>query len=850
MTGTLSLFPQQPNQPSLRARNHAAAVASGKRIFGQPNPPTTEAIAPTGTTASPIQASLSGNAQQPARRGFKSPLSGIANGYKSPLSGAASGYQSPLSGAASGYSSPLSGAANRPVPSSPESPFGILPAVTGALSSIPGAARGVKHPYSGIASGYQSPLSGAASGYQSPLSGAASGYQSPVSGAAAGYQAPVSGAASGYRSPLSGIANVPNSIFQPDSLHHRQMQTAARTKLFDIPATPIQATLGNVGSPAAAMAPAVDQPAPVSTAEFGQSFPSAGQLTERIGSEIRPVRTPTPPPAMFGPEDHVGQSPLTNALLSSHSQPARAAAQAPMQSAEDPDAAVRALFDAMARQGVQQARAMGEQRHYDSPQGQRRAADIARVTSTYKPDFGPGAAMAGRESVLAAAAQPAGPSWADRHASSQAGMLGLVGQALAGQGDLPPENLHEGIRQLPPGTTLRGTSDMGTPMVVSRGNAQAASPELQQSQSNYLADRRGARLGRLREAVQGNAQRLQAGQMQQQQAMMAQAQQQQLQQMFARDPQATTQLMAAMGQQQIGIGRNQLLGQQIAGEQQIEQQRLLADATNNQVNVGLRRRELQQRHELARQQLQQQEGLTKAQAEQALAEAEQNRAKTGVIQEAGTPEGQIRSALLGGLGEALPEVMAGDFDLQDRLRGAVGDAIRGMVPLDRQLTTSPGATQESAQRQPLGPSNAGARLAQTSPMMQAIFGEDTSTWTPAELLSPILERAGGQGALSDAELARVQQHLRYMGAQNPDLAKPAPGLVNRIFGGEQDVLSAGALFEAMMGQQPVTSSQVTEILGSGRQRMLTERQQREQSRRVGEQTMKNMMFAHPRMGPG
>lgn len=790
--------PQQPLSPSLRARNNAAAVASRNRISGHLNAYGGQANATAGQNASPLKAAVSGNATTPAAP-YKSRLSGVMSGYRSPLSG---------------------------------------------------AARDIK-----------SPLAGAASGYQSPLSGAARGATSPLSGAASGVQAPFAGAASNYHSPLSGIASVPNPDFQPQSLPHRQAQEAVRTRPVPIPQSPLRAALGNAGTPIGPMPaadPIPDQPVAVSMAELGADFPSGGQLATQIGAAIRPPQSAAqlvpPGPPLFEPGDQTAGSPLANALLGS---PPTSAAVSPQAQREARSMGQLAdliastdYFSGPNADGLAAARALGEQQFLSSPQGQRRAAAIADVTRTYNPDFGPGAAMRDRESALAAAAQPSGPTWADRQASSQAGMLGLLSQALAGQGDLPPANVQEGISQLAPGTTLRGASELGTPIVISRGNAQPVSPEQRQAQSAYLADRQGARLGRLREAVLGNAMRRQAGIAQQQQAMLAQAQQQQLQQMFDRDPQAATQLMAAMGQNQIGLGRNQLLGQQIAGEQQLGQQRLLTEAANNQANVGLRRRALRQQHELEKQRLVNEQGLTAAQAEQALAAADRSRAETGMIRDAGSPEGQLRGVLLGGLGEAMPEVMAGDIDLQDRIRGAVGDALRGLVPQDQQLTTSPGAAQTNAQRQPIGPSNAAARLAQTSPLMQAIYGEDTSGWGPSELLAPILSRAGGQAALNDTELARVQQHLRYMAAQNPDLARPSPSLVNRIFGGEEDVLSAGALFDAMLGDQPVTSNEIAEILGGSRQRVLDERQRREQARRTNEQTMNSLMFSFPRMGPG
>lgn len=112
-----------------------------------------------------------------------------------------------------------------------------------------------------------------------------------------------------------------------------------------------------------------------------------------------------------------------------------------------------------------------------------------------------GATDGAREDALeqAARANPAGPSLGQRMENSREGMQGMVAAALQSQGG--PDNdwlgLEGNASGLMPGTTLSGTSADGTPMLVSRGNAQPKSQEAIAAQNQTNRNIRGDRMDRM-----------------------------------------------------------------------------------------------------------------------------------------------------------------------------------------------------------------------------------------------------------------------------------------------------------------------------------------------------------------
>jgi len=226
-----------------------------------------------------------------------------------------------------------------------------------------------------------------------------------------------------------------------------------------------------------------------------------------------------------------------------------------------------------------------------------------------------GASMAAREDAIEQAlrAQPAaGPSLQERTAGTRQEMQGMVSQALQAQGGEmnPQAGFEQNARMLQPGTTLRGTSADGTPMIVSRGSAGTRDDRSRLAQQETNQRVRQERIAGLRNAGQmrmaRNAAMQEAASNPMNSPMFAA--------LMANDPRGAAAMMQAQGNMQLG-----------------------------QMEVAQRAQAAKQQFDIETQRLQQMGVIGQAEAAERNARAESSLAEASAIRDALTPEGQDRA---------------------------------------------------------------------------------------------------------------------------------------------------------------------------------------------------------------
>jgi hypothetical protein len=260
------------------------------------------------------------------------------------------------------------------------------------------------------------------------------------------------------------------------------------------------------------------------------------------------------------------------------------------------------------------ARAMGEQRFNDSDVGSMLLGRTADAARRFQPQRIDPTGIGAREDAIAAALEgrEQGPALDERIANSRAGMQGMVAQALQAQGGQmnPQVGFEQNARMLQPGTTLRGTSADGTPMIVSRGSAGTRDDRtrLAQQETNR-------RIRQEQSDRRGNANQMRAARsMAVQEAANNPMNSPVFRQLMMTDPRGAAAMMQAQGNMQIGQAEVAQRGEAAARQFQLETERL------KQTGV-----------------------IGEAEAAERNARAEASLAEASAIRDALTPEGQDRA---------------------------------------------------------------------------------------------------------------------------------------------------------------------------------------------------------------
>jgi hypothetical protein len=246
-----------------------------------------------------------------------------------------------------------------------------------------------------------------------------------------------------------------------------------------------------------------------------------------------------------------------------------------------------------------------------------------------------GASMAAREDSLEQAlrSKPSGSSYGQRIAGSRQEMDSMLAEALQGQGrEMNPQaGFEQNARSLEAGTTLRGTSADGTPIMVSRGSAGTLDDRTKSDRQDQYRTARREKAAGLKEYRQNqNAMRNEAMREAASNPMNSPI----MQALAMNNPHGAAAMMREHGNMKLG---NAELAQR-------------AEAAKNQ-----------QLNEITK--LEQSGMLTKSQADEAAANVRRLDAETDTITAAGTPEAQkaaLKNSLIQGMAESgnLPPLAA------------------------------------------------------------------------------------------------------------------------------------------------------------------------------------------------
>jgi hypothetical protein len=437
------------------------------------------------------------------------------------------------------------------------------------------------------------------------------------------------------------------------------------------------------------------------------------------------------------------------------------------------------------------ARALGEQRYNESDVARMQGGRMADMTANrnmgqmaggnyadmtperaavasrnmYRGGGMGGASMGAREDAIEQAlrAQPAaGPSLQERTAGTRQEMQGMVAQALQAQGGEmnPQAGFEQNARMLQPGTTLRGTSADGTPMIVSRGSAGTLDDRTRDDRRDQYRTARRERAGELRNFRQNqNAMRNEA---------MREAANNPMNSPFMRalamnNPDGTARLLQAQGNMQLGQAEIAQRGEAAARQFQLETERLRLNGV-----------------------------ISEAEARERNARAEVSTAEAGAITTASTAEAQATAqrnaermtAIQGGM--APPSYTDGLFE---------DPAARG-----------------SATVPPQSVSQALRRVEQTSPAVDRLAGSGVSAGLPSGYANAIEKRIESGAMYSDSDLQSMQANYQARALSDPNF-KPNDGGLLVASGAipSENTMFQQMLHERMVQPQPITADEVIQL---------------------------------------